>query len=355
MKIAIVNNNLASGGAEKLIYDMALEFQKRKIDFDIILTTKVNGVYDDELLQKGVKIIYLNSKNKIYSFFNIFKYIKILKNYDVVHVHVFPAQYWVAIASLFLSRKIKFITTEHSTTNRRRNIKIFKLIDKVIYSRYQNIISITNKVRDNLSNWIGYKEKIKIIENGVNLKKIFDTPKIDLNIFSKESKILLMVSRFEEAKDHKTPVKSLKYLPKEYKLLLAGEGKLKVEIEELVKKENLIDRIKFLGYRKDIPELLKYSDLIIQSSNWEGLSLAMIEAMASGTPIIGSKVQGVIDLIDEEELLFEKGNEKELAKKIEVLLNNKELYKKMGNYLIEKSKNYSIEKMVDKYLRIYEE
>lgn len=353
MKIALVNNNLSSGGAEKLLYDIAIELKKRNYKLDVILTTGYKGVYDEELKNKGINIIYLNEDNKIYSFFNIFKYIKILKNYDVVHVQVFPAQLWVAIASIFLSKKIKFIVTEHSTNNRRRGIKIFRIIDKLMYSRYTNIVAITDKVKENLNKWIGYEKKTIIINNGINLEKIYNSSIKRFEYFEKDDKILLMVSRFVKAKDHKTLIKSFKYLPENYKLLLVGEGELKNETENLVKELNFEKRIKFLGFRRDIPELLKYSDLIIQSSNWEGLSLAMIEAMASGTPIIGSNVEGIRDLLDRKELLFEKGNEKELSNKIKVMLSNKELYSEMSNYLLEKSKKYSIEKTVDKYLEVY--
>lgn len=353
MKIALINNNLCSGGAEKLLVDIALELKERKIDFDVILTTSYNGVYDIELKKEKINIIYLNKSNKIYSFLNIFKYIKILKNYNVIHVQVFPSQLWVAIASIFLSKKIKFIVTEHSTKNRRREIKIFRIIDRLMYSRYTNIVAITEKVKENLNNWIGYEEKTTIINNGINLKKIYNYSTKKFKYFESDDKILLMISRFVEAKDHKTLIKSLKYLPENYKLLLVGEGELKNEVEDLVKRLNLEKRIKFLGFRKDIPELLNYSDLIIQSSNWEGLSLAMIEAMASGTPIIGSNVEGIKDLLDREELLFEKGNEKELSIKIKNILLNEELYNEMSNYLLEKSKQYSIKKTVDKYLELY--
>lgn len=355
MKVALVDNNLGAGGAEKLIYDMALELKNRNIDFDIVLTTEYKGVYDEELKKNEINIIYLNKDNKIYSAFNIFKYIKVLKNYDIVHVQVFPVQFWVSIASIFLPKKIKFLVTEHSTNNRRRQIKFFKLIDKMMYSRYKCIIAITSQVKKNLNEWIGYENKIKIVNNGINLKSVYNVVKKDFNYFDKESKILIMISRFVKAKDHKTLIKSLKYLPQDYKLLLVGEGDLKKESEKLVLELNLGDRIKFLGFRRDIPELLKYSDLIIQSSNWEGLSLVMIEGMASGTPIIGSKVEGIANLLEREELLFEKGNEKELSEKIERIFEDKNLYKEMSKYLLDKSKEYSIEKTTDEYIKIYNE
>ena len=61
-RLAIVNHNLGSGGAEKLIYDMAIELQKREIDFSVILLTSVNCIYGKRLLEKGIDVIYLSDR-----------------------------------------------------------------------------------------------------------------------------------------------------------------------------------------------------------------------------------------------------------------------------------------------------
>ena len=120
----------------------------------------------------------------------------------------------------------------------------------------------------------------------------------------------MMTGRFSKAKDHTTLVKSLKLLPYNYKLLLVGEGELKKNIEILIKKINLENRVIFLGFRNDIPELMKTVDINILSSNWEGFGLVAVEGMASGRPFIGSDVDGMNDVIRGGGILFEKGSEK---------------------------------------------
>ena len=171
-RLAIVNHNLGSGGAEKLIYDMAIELQKRGINFSVILLTSVNCIYGKRLLEKGIDVIYLSDRWDIYSPKNIFRLIKVLKDYDIIHTHVYSAQLWTALASLYLDKKKIYITTEHSNSNNRRGRVLFKLIDKMMYSRYSNIVCITSKVRDSLVEWIGNNDKFRVIENGIDIDSI---------------------------------------------------------------------------------------------------------------------------------------------------------------------------------------
>ena len=86
-RLAIVNHNLGSGGAEKLIYDMALELKDMNIKFSIILLTSVNDIYGKKLQEVGIDVIYLSDKWDIYSPKNILRLRKILKNYDIIHTH----------------------------------------------------------------------------------------------------------------------------------------------------------------------------------------------------------------------------------------------------------------------------
>ncbi|MGL5744693.1 MAG: glycosyltransferase, partial [Cetobacterium sp.] len=104
-KLAIVNHNLGSGGAEKLIYDIALELKKRDVNFSVILLTSHNCIYGKKLLEKGVDVIYLSHRWDIYSPKNIFRLIKVLKGYDVIHTHIYSAQLWTAFSSYFLPAK----------------------------------------------------------------------------------------------------------------------------------------------------------------------------------------------------------------------------------------------------------
>lgn len=354
-KIAIVNHNLGSGGAEKLIYDMAVELKKRKVDFSVILLTSANCVYGKKLLEQGIDVIYLSNKWDIYSPKNVFRLIKVLKDYDVIHTHIYSAQLWTAIASLFLNKNKKIITTEHNTNNNRRGKLVFKILDKWMYSKYKSIISINRETENALKKWIGDNYNYQVIQNGIDINSIMSTPEGKREEFGYTQRDILIcqVARLNTVKNQETSIQAMKYLPENYKLLLLGEGDKKKELENLTFELKLEDRVKFLGYRADVPSILKMADISILTSQYEGLPISCLESMLI-VPFIGSNVPGIKDVVSDAGVLFEYANYKELAQRIKELIENKEKYEYIKAKCYEKAKGYDIGKTVDKYLEVYE-
>lgn len=364
MNVLHVINNLGCGGAEKLIEQTLPIMNKNKdIQVEVLLLTDDKNSFDKKLQEDEIKINVVPLK-KIYSIINIF-YIRnfIIKGkYDVIHVHLFPCQYWTALAARLIFRhKPKFITTEHSTTNRRRAKKYFKWVEKVMYSAYDKVVSISKKAQDNLIEWIEPKGsdlgKFVVIENGVDIIKFIEAQSCKKSQISKKinesDKLVCMVGRFNEAKDQGTLIKAISKLPEDIHLLLVGEGPLKVENEKLAKQLKIENRVHFLGFRNDVERILKTSDIVVLSSKWEGLSLASIEGMASGKPFVASRVEGLEEIVKGYGLLFEQGNENELSKLIAELLNKIDFYDEVTKKCLERAKNYDINYMVNKLLSIY--
>ena len=286
--------------------------------------------------------------------FQIKKYAKKGK-FDIVHSHLTHAQYWTSLASRIDFGKRIYITTEHSTSNNRRQKFIFKLIDRFIYKPYKKIISISPATQEELIKWIGgNKKRFEIIENGVDLSRFSQGNKIDLSEYGLDSddKIIIMISRFHKAKDQNTVIKSLEFLPKIYKLVLVGDGERREELEKLTSEKNLSSRVFFLGIRKDIPDLLKTSYVAVQSSIFEGFGITALESMSAGIPTIATDVPGLSAIVKGGGILFPVGDYKKLAKIIFSLERN-DMYNKIKNSCIEKSKMYDIKITAEKYINIY--
>ncbi len=322
MKILHITNNLWSGGVTTLLEELLSYFSKDN-EVTLLLLGKNEEKYNEEKL-KNVKIIFLNQE-KLYSLKNILRIRKLIKENEIIHSHLFPSQYITIIASLFLNKKV--ITTEHTTWNRRRNKMIFKPIEKFIYSKYSKVITVSKSAKTNLIKWIGMEKKIVAIPNGVDLKKYKNGKNIRNELWNlkENEKLLCMIARFSKQKDQKTLIKAMKLLPDNIKCIFVGIGEVLEETKKYVKENNLADRIKFLGYRSDIGDILNSVDLNILSTNYEGLPLIILETLATGTLMLGSRVEGVDEILKYNEFLFEKGNEKELVKKIENL--NKKIRK----------------------------
>lgn len=366
MKVLHIINNLGSGGAEKLLEDLIPLMNKMEnVEADILLLTDEKNVFYDSVINKGVKVDVVKYRN-MYDVRNIFEIKKHIFNggYNIVHSHIFPTQYWVAITRLFLcDKKVKFITTEHSTHNRRREKFYFRYIDKFIYYQYDSIISITEKTRDNLINWIDPKrknlDKHIVIENGVDIEKIktaLPYKKSELiEGITENTKLICMVGRFSEAKDQPTLIRAISRLPEGIHLVLVGEGPLMADNKELAEKQSISDRVHFLGFRQDIPRILKTVDIVVLSSHWEGLSLASIEGMASGKPFIASSVPGLEEIVRDVGLLFGQGDEHKLTSLIDRLLNDNALYNEVCIRCFNESKKYSLQNMIGSLLKVYSE
>ncbi len=357
MKVLHIINSLGTGGAEKLILDALPIMKKNGIDVDLYLLKSGEFPFEKSLRNSKFKI--QNSKlSSVYNPFHIFKIITLLKKYNVVHVHLFPAFYWVALAKFISFSKTKLIFTEHNTTNRRVDKWYFKSFDSFIYKRYSKIVSISEKVNDMLVDKMKIDPaKIVLIKNGINLETIKNALPISRNkihqSLNDNNKIIIQISRFQPQKDQKTLIKAMKVLPENVFLILVGDGELKSECQELSNQLNLNHRIYFLGVRMDVPSLLKTADIVVLSSHYEGLSLASIEALASGKPFVASKVPGLTEVVENAGLLFEENNETELSKHLLDLLQNDKYYNEIANKCLTKSKEFDINKMVKDEIELY--
>ena len=357
MKILQVINSLNAGGAEKLIAETSIRFNKKGLNVDVLVLNGTKTPLTRTIEEsKKVNIISLGGYSNIYNPINAIKIAKVIKNYNIVHAHLFPALYWVAFAKLICSSKIKLIVTEHNTTNRRRNVVLFKYLERFVYKKFNKIITISDSVDESLKLHLNSKtDKIIKIYNGVDLKTIDSAvpySKEELG-FSKTDKLIIQVASFYPQKDQQTLIKAIQLLPNEYKLLLVGEGPLKSKLIELTNDLKLSNRIHFLGVRTDVPKLLKSIDIVVLSSHFEGLSLSSIEGLASGKPFICSDAPGLSEVVRNAGVMFEIGDFKKLSEIILELVSNQDYYNSIVKSCLERSQNYSINLMVDKYINLY--
>lgn len=355
MKVLHVINSLATGGAEKLLVD-TIEFYNLtdNITADIALLNGEEFPFLKELNNSNYNIIKL-SNGSVYNPLLIVKLIGLIKKYDIVHVHLFPTQYWVALASMLCFSNTNLVFTEHSTFNRRLNNKLFHFFDKIIYKRYKKVICITTEVKEVLQNNYNLSDnKVEVVNNGVNFKKIFQASgyrKEDFN-FASGDILLCMVAGFRDEKDHKTVIDSLKLLPEHFKLILIGDGKNRTDYEEYVKTKGLDNRVYFFGIRMDVYSILKMCDIAVLSSKFEGFGLAAVESMSIGIPTIGSNVPGLANILKDGGLLFEQGNVQDLVQKINLLQDQKQ-YTHIANNGKQHAIQYDIHFQVEKIINIY--
>ncbi|CAM1350579.1 glycosyltransferase [Tenacibaculum crassostreae] len=365
MKVIQIINSLNTGGAEKLLLDTIPLYRKEGIEMDVLVFWNNNHQFINALKALNCcRVIVLKESDNykdIYNPLNILKLRKFLKNYDIAHVHLFPAQYYTVIANLLIGGKCKLIFTEHNTTNRRIQKSYFKVIETFVYARYKKIVCISEEIHNIYKQYIPkHLRKFNVINNGVNLNAILNAKpfqnKMDINSNIKNTNsIILQVSAFRAQKDQKTLIRALGLLPKKFILLLVGEGETRKECELLVSELLLADRVFFLGQRMDIPQLLRTADIVVLSSKYEGMSLSSIEGMASGKPFIASDVPGLSDIVRGAGVLFEEGNSQELAQNISRLIEDSSLYKEIVRSCQERAELFNIDRMISNHITLYKE
>lgn len=356
LKILYVITSLRTGGAERLVTEISQVLIQEGHFIEVLVFDGISSPLLKELEESGVKI-YKGWRGfyQMYNPINILRIKRLAKknHYDLIHSHNTSAQYFVGISGV--AKYSKLVTTEHNTTNRRRKWYIYKFIDRFIYNKYDSIISVSNEVKRNLQEYLSVKiesktgnAKFQVIYNGIDLSKFQSIGK-----HQTDSPIILMISAFRKQKDHATTIRAMLHLPEQYKLWFAGDGKTKKECEKLVRNLNLNGRIKFLGNVNDIPSLISQAKIVILSTNFEGMPFSAIEAMASGKPFIGSDVVGMREIAADAAILFQKGNEIDLANKIENLINSPEEYEMVAKNCRKRALNFDLSHTVNQHLRLY--
>lgn len=348
------------GGAEKLVFDLSIELKSRGNDIDILSIINpqcTNNEFVNKIEQYGIKTYFLSPSTQLYSLRNIQRLKLFFSHgtYDIVHVHLFPAQYFCALAKRYAPHS-KFVFTEHSTDNKRRHYLFSRLTDKWTYKRYDTVISISEKVEENLGYLIS-REKSVIIPNGIRLTEFYHTTPISivdlLGSSYKKIKIITMCARFSKGKDYITLFKTLKFLPSEVHIVCIGDGELRSKCETFCKNENIDNRVHFLGIRNDVNRIFKASDAIVLSSEYEGFSLSMLEAMASGRPFTASKVNGIYDIIGDSIDLFPYKDHNTLANILLKMLYDKNYISKTVNNCLNFVSKYDITHTANKHIDLY--
>lgn len=359
MKILFVINNLTKGGAETLLVNFLVKAVKIS-NIEVELLVLVNKINDSNLsLIRSANInLHILCNDGLYNPFKITRLLKKFfegRNYSCIHVHLFPAMYWIAILHWLGVLKCPIIFTEHSNMNNRIGQLKFKWIERKIYDRYKVIICVSKSVAQTLQNWVVPSSKLIVINNGIDLvagKTLIDVKK-ELN-FDSNALIILMVARFEPNKDHITLLKAVKLLQNtNIKVLLAGEGRTQNEVRKFVMANGLEDQCIFLGVRDDIRSIMCSVDLNVLSTEYEGLSGVTIESLAANKPFIGTDVSGVKEIVGDRYSLVQYKDVDKLAEKINRLLYDSRKINENAALNFINAKKYDIDLMLKEHLHLY--
>lgn len=272
--------------------------------------------------------------------------------YDLVHTHLIHADLYGALAARLAG--VCLVSSKHDPEEFRQGLIGFA--DRLAACCAEKVIVISQALRDfyeKVEKIPG--EKLEVILYGFNPAKVEGNNRQEIRrslSVPAEVKVLINVARLVPFKNHICLLEAMAELKQaDYKfvLWLVGDGPLEAELKERACALGVEDCVRFLGFRRDVPQLLHGADIFVFPSYNEGFGLVLLEAMACGLPIVACRERAIPEVVLHREtgLLVEPGNSQVFASAIRELLDNPELCKQMGDFgqrrVVE---HFSIPKMV---------
>lgn len=281
------------GGTENVVLQLCEIFQSI---VNKVVVCAGKGFNQESLKKMGIKfyeIPDLENKNPL----NILKISAKLKhivkteNITVIHTHHRMAAFYVAFLKLY--KKCVFINTSHNTFYNKVKLTRFAY-------KHAHLIACGEMVKKNLVNKFGL-QNVTVIHNAVKPFKglVIEEP-ILKELHSQGYFLVGNVGRLTEQKGFKYFIESMSLVLKQHpktKFVIIGSGKLEDSLKREAQNLGVSDDIIWLGYRKDVQNLMSQLDLIVLSSLWEGLPLTPIEAFSVEKPVVGTAVDGTVEEI----------------------------------------------------------
>ena len=366
MKIGLISFHsfLEPGGVKQHILGLQKEFQKRGIQTKIIAPRRKwweDYGKDVILLGTSFPLNFIGTQADLCVNFNIPAIEKVLKQekFDILHFHNFG--FPSALQILEKSRALNILTF-HANLEKSKMFKDFPallyIFNQIAQWRIDGIIGVAPL---NIKVFKHYKGPKIVISNGINPEE-FNPKNPRLNKFSDGKINILFVGRIEERKGLIYLLKAFKILQKNFsnlRLIIIGDGELKEECQNWVKKNDLKE-VFFEGKKtgKSLASYYKTADIFVSPAIFgESFGIVLLEAMASGTPFVAFANKGYKEFLKGklgERFLVRPKDYRALAKKIESLIKKPHLRKEMKKWGIRESQNYHWGKIADQVLEFYQ-
>ena len=338
MKITFVTSTLTSGGAERVISLLANNFAERGYEVEMIALTSISPDYYP--LDSKVKFIHADKVSKGGLLGELWWFRKHIKKEQPDVVIAFMEAVYEFVLLALLGTKVPVISSERKDPATLGPLR--KILRWILLPTATAHVVQTQHIKQYYNQRI--QKKTHIIYNPVN-ERVFETSYDNANddensgLRIKDERLnrIISVGRLYPQKNQKMMIEAFaKIAPKfpEWSLVIYGEGPERDSLESLVSnlKSLVSSRISLPGRCETVIEEVAKSKVFCLSSDYEGMSNAMIEALCVGTPVISTKVSGTDELIRDGEngLLVDIGDTDGLAKAFEKLLSNQELREKLG-------------------------
>jgi glycosyltransferase involved in cell wall biosynthesis len=306
-RIVYVTTGLSYGGAETQLKNLALRLKQRKWSLSVV-SMLPPGAYVDELEAAGICVYDLRMRRKVPDPRAVLRLASIVRRERplVVHAHMIHANLLARITRLFASIPVLICTAHNIIEGGRARELAYRLTDSLADITTQ--VSEAGKQRYIQVGAVP-PHKIVCIPNGIDTSRFQPNPTVRQAVREQfgcapDAFVWLTVGRLEPVKNHLELLCAFREVTAVHphaRLLIAGQGPLQAATEQRITELGLAERVRLLGVRRDIPDLLNAADAFVLPSLWEGMPLTLLEASATALPIVATDVGGNAEVVLEGE------------------------------------------------------
>jgi len=355
MKIMQVIPYFCFGGAETMCENLC--YAQKKLGHDVVAVSlyQQHTPISQRMEASGIRIIYLDKKLGL-DVSMVPKLLKIMRQEqpDVVHTHLDVIKYTVAAAKLAGIRRC--VHTVHSVAYKEAEGRVQKIINGTYFRWGWSVpVALSPEIQQTICDFYEMEpEQVPVIYNGIDLSKC--RPKLCYELSAPIS--LVHVGRFDTPKNHEGLLYAFAQLLKKHpdtRLYLVGDGDLRGKIEALAEELDLQRLVTFCGMQSDVHPYLQNADIFVLPSKYEGMPMTIIEAMATGLPIVATDVGGIPDMVTNgKSALLVPCEPAAIADACRKLILDPLLREKLGRNAFCDSEKFSAEHMAQNYCRIYQ-
>jgi len=359
LRVGYVNWSLGLGGAEQVIIQLALACHRRGHEVSVFTLNDV-GEFAAPLIAEGIPVVALHKRGHydasvLWRLAGEFRRRKL----DVVHTHLWGGNLWGRLAARLAKVPI-VVTTEHNLDSWKP--RSYMWLDRWLAGFATSLVAVSQQVRGFYESHRVGIGRWQVIYNGVDVQAMPPRGRraayAALGIGA-DAVVVGWIGRFVGAKAPERFVDAMAvacHAEPRLRALMIGDGPLREQTAAYLAERGLADRVILTGLRKDVPELLAGMDLLAFSSEREGLSIAMLEAMAAGVPIVATRVGGNTELIEDSVsgVLVEPNRPEALARAIvELARDPRRAAAIRGAARARATQRFSLDAMVDAYESLY--
>ena len=364
LRVAFVVHVMQVAGAEVLVRETVRRL-RGKITPTIFCLDSV-GRIGEELVAEGVDLVCFGRRpGRDFGVSRRMARAIRDRGIEVVHAHQYTPFFYSALAKALCGFRPKVILNEHGRHYPDRVSPVRRAVNRLVFDRLADAVTACSRFSaEGLTRTDGFAgARIEVIENGIEVDR-YGPPadaalaKEDVGL-DPDRRYVIHVARHHPVKDQATLLKGFAAAAPELPgvdLVMVGDGPLRGDLENLAAELRIADRVKFLGIRNDIADLMRAAEVFALTSVSEAASLTLLEAMASGLPSVVTDVGGNPELVrhEVEGLLFPRADATGCAAAFRRLFADPALAGRLGGAARERAvERYQLSRCIDQYHDLY--